>query len=47
MSIDIMELDLLPEIDPISTADLDEMGLQVCRPTCLFNSCFFTKDFYF
>ncbi len=36
MSIDIAALDLLPETDPIATADLADQGLAKCTWTCLF-----------
>lgn len=40
MSIDITELDLLPETDPLATADLADLGLLPCQGiTCWFWTC--------
>lgn len=39
MSIDITTLDLLPETDQITLADLNDQGLQRCAWTC-FITCF-------
>ncbi len=36
MSVDISALDLLPETDPISLADLGDQGLARCTWTCFF-----------
>jgi hypothetical protein len=41
MNVDIAELDLLPETDPIALGDLADLGLARCTWTCLF-SCFRT-----
>jgi hypothetical protein len=41
MNVDITQLDLLPETDPLTVADLADQGLQRCTWTCLF-SCFRT-----
>jgi len=39
MSVDIAALDLLPETDPVSLADLGDQGLARCTWTC-FITCF-------
>ena len=36
MSVDIAVLDLLPETDPVSKADLADQGMARCTFTCLF-----------
>jgi hypothetical protein len=41
MSVDIAELDLLPETDPIALGDLADQGLQRCSITC-FWTCWST-----
>lgn len=39
MTIDITALDVLPETDPMSLADLGDQGMARCTWTCLF-TCF-------
>lgn len=42
MSIDIAELDVLPETDPVALADVADQGLLPCSFTCWFWTCLST-----
>lgn len=42
MSIDIAELDVLPETDPVALADLSGQGLLPCRGETCLTTCWVT-----
>ncbi len=42
MTIDILALDVLPETEPLSYGDLDDLGLRPCSFTCWFWTCWNT-----